>query len=312
MNLKSWFRHKKTSEEGNGLSASLDELTGMRRLTRYVRNFSHKKAFSDQAGEIKSAFKGRGMEFEEIRSYNFGDDARDIDWRVTARKQKPYTKLFAEERDLQVYVWLDLSASMLFGTRNELKSVTASKLAALIGWLSLEKKDRFGAIIFDGAKTWWFKPQNGRAQLLAVLKKIAELSAAVLQKPQADETELAKSLKLLEQNAGNRATVFVISDFNRGFGRLKPELGALARRHRLYLMEIYDALEEKAPKAGEYLAQYDGKRLIFDTRSKEFRRSYENYFAEKRREWADFCRQNGCTQIQLRTDADLRRDLRLL
>lgn len=312
MNLKSWFRHKKTPEEGNGLSASLEELTGMRRLTRYVRNFSHKKAFSDQAGNIKSAFKGRGMEFEEIRAYNFGDDARDIDWRVTARKQKPYTKLFAEERDLQVYVWLDLSASMLFGTKKELKSVTASKLAALIGWLSLEKKDRFGAIIFDGAKTWWFKPQNSRAQLLAVLKKIAELSAAALQKPQADETELAKSLKLLEQNAGNRATVFVISDFNRNFERLKPELGALARRHRLYLAEVYDALEEKAPKAGEYLAQYDGKRLIFDTGSKEYRRNYENYFAEKRREWAEFCRQNGCVQIQIRTDADLRRDLKFL
>lgn len=312
MNLKLWFRHKKAPEEGNGLSASLEELTGMRKLTRYAQGFGRKKAFSNQAGDLKSAFKGRGMEFEEIRAYNYGDDVRDIDWRVTARKQQPYTKLFVEERDLQVYVWLDLSASMLFGTKKELKSVTASKLAALIGWLSLEKKDRFGTIIFDGAKSYWFKPQNSRAQLLAILKKIAGVSAAVLQKPQADGAELAKSLKLLEQNAGNRATVFVISDFSHEFGALKAELGALARRHNLCLIDVYDILEEKAPKAGEYMAQYGGRRLIFDSSSKEYRRNYDGYFAEKRREWADFCRQNGCARLEFRTDADIRKNLKFL
>lgn len=310
MNLRSWFRHKKAPEEGNGLSASLEELTGMRKQIRYVQNFNHKKASSMQAGDIKSAFKGRGMEFEEIRAYNFGDDVRDIDWRVTARKQQPYTKIFAEERDLEVYVWLDLSASMLFGTKKELKSVTASKLAALIGWLSLEKKDRFGAIIFDGRKSYWFRPQNNRAQLLAILKKIADVSAAVLQNPQAAGSEMNKSLKLLEQNAGSRSTVFIISDFNHDFGQMRTELGALAKRHELYLVDVYDILEEKAPKSGEYMAQFGGKRLIFNSGSREYRRNYENYFAEKRQIWADFCRQNGCSRIEFRTDMDVRKNLR--
>lgn len=310
MNLTSWFRHKKAPEEGNGLSASLEELTGMRKQIRYVGNFSHKKAYSAQAGDIKSAFKGRGMEFEEIRAYNFGDDVRDIDWRVTARKQQPYTKIYTEERDLEVYVWLDLSASMLFGTKKELKSVTASKLAALIGWLSLEKKDRFGAIIFDGRKSYWFKPQNNRVQLLAILKKIAEIGAAVLQNPQPAGNELNKSLKLLEQSAGSRSTVFVISDFNHDFGQIRTELAALAKRHELYLIDVYDILEEKAPKSGEYMAQYGGKRLIFNSASKEYRRNYENYFAEKRRLWTDFCRQNGCSRIEFRTDMDIRKNLR--
>lgn len=312
MNLKTWFRHKKHQEEGNGLFASLDELMKMRKLTKYVQKLNYKKVFSNQTGDIKSVFKGRGMEFEEIRAYAYGDDIRDIDWRVTARKQQPYTKVYAEERDRQVYVWLDLSASMVFGTKKELKSVTASKLAALIGWLSLEKKDRFGIVIFDGIKTWWFKPQNSRAQLLAVLKKIAELSASVIQNPQADEKELLKSVKLLEQNVKNRASVFIISDFRHDFVNLKTELAALARRHNLYLIDVYDTLEEKAPKAGEYLAQYGAKKLIFDSASREYRRQYEVYFSQKRQDWRDFCRQNGCSRLEFRTDTDIRESLRYL
>ena len=123
-------------QEGNGLSVSLEELMNMRRYLAYIKGKKRKQTFSCQAGDIKSAFKGRGMEFEEIRAYNYGDDVRDIDWRVTARKEIPYTKLYAEEKDHQIYVWLDLSASMLFGSKKELKSVSASKIAALLGWLA--------------------------------------------------------------------------------------------------------------------------------------------------------------------------------
>lgn len=304
MNLRFWPRHKKRKEEGNGLFASLEELAGMRRWVHYARHFNRQKTFSARSGDIKSVFKGRGMEFEEIRAYNFGDDVRDIDWRVTARKQQPYTKIFAEERDLEIDIWLDLSAPMLFGTRKELKSVTAAKFAALIGWLALEKKDRFGAMIFDGTKTFWFKPQSGRAQLSAVFKKIAAIGRDVLQKSRYDAGELKKSFRQMEQCAGNRATIFVISGFGGNFAQMRSELGLLAKRHRLCLVDVYDILEEKAPKAGEYLAQYDGQKLIFDSRSRDYRRNYEKYFAEKRREQIDFCRCNDCRRIELRTGTD--------
>ena len=151
MGIKSWLGIKdNVIKEGNGLSVSLEELMNMRRYLAYIKGKKRKQTFSCQAGDIKSAFKGRGMEFEEIRAYNFGDDVRDIDWRVTARKEIPYTKLYAEEKDHQIYVWLDLSAPMLFGSKKELKSVSASKIAALLGWLALENKDRFGCIIYNG------------------------------------------------------------------------------------------------------------------------------------------------------------------
>ena len=129
---------------GNGLFVELDELMNMRKYATFLQQGKNVKTYSDQVGDVKSAFKGRGIEMDEIREYQFGDDVRDIDWRVTARKEKPYTKLYTEERDREIFVWLDLSSFMLFGSKNELKSVTASKIAALLGWIALNNKDRFG------------------------------------------------------------------------------------------------------------------------------------------------------------------------
>ena len=150
---------------GNGLFASLDELIEQRQYVAYLRQLGQSKTFSSMAGDVKSAFKGRGMELEEIRSYTYGDDVRDIDWRVTARKEQPFTKLYAEERDREIYALLDLSPQMVFGTRHELKSVAAAKISALLGWMSLENKDRFGCLVFDGAESLFFKPQNNRANI---------------------------------------------------------------------------------------------------------------------------------------------------
>lgn len=153
-----FFKPKLEKAGGNGLYATLEELTEQRRFVPYLKNHQFNHIVSSRAGDVKSAFKGRGMELEEIRSYAFGDDVRDIDWRVTARRQTPYTKLFAEEKDREIYVVLDLSAHMVFGTRVELKSVAAAKIAALFGWLSLENRDRFGCLIYDGEETYVFKP----------------------------------------------------------------------------------------------------------------------------------------------------------
>ena len=133
MNIRRWFVSSHPKQEGNGLSAYLEELMNMRRYISYLHNFKRKKSLSLEAGDIKSAFKGRGMELEEVRSYNFGDDIRDIDWRITARKDAPYTKVFNEEKDHEIYVWVDLSAPMLYGSKKELKSVTAAKMNALLG-----------------------------------------------------------------------------------------------------------------------------------------------------------------------------------
>lgn len=192
----------KSENENSGLFVTLEELIEQKKYVAYLRLLTSKFATSNQAGDVKSAFKGRGIELEEIRSYTFGDDIRDIDWRVTARKDTPFTKLYAEEKDREIYVLLDLSSYMVFGTRNELKSVAAAKIAALLGWLALENKDRFGCIIFDGRDNYVFKPKNHQANMIAIFKKIAAVSQEILRR-RSDEPEegFAKTIKLLDRKS---------------------------------------------------------------------------------------------------------------
>ena len=313
MGIKSWLGIKdNVIKEGNGLSVSLEELMNMRRYVPYMQGKKRQKTFSCQAGDIKSAFKGRGMEFEEIRAYNLGDDVRDIDWRVTARKEIPYTKLYAEEKDHQIYVWLDLSAPMLFGSKKELKSVAASKIAALLGWVALENKDRFGCVIYDGAESHLYKPQNSRAMLLAILKKIAQSGKKVLYKPAYSKEALLKSLKILEQSVKSRSGVFMLSDFTSVDEDVQKELAALSKKSKLYLVNIFDVLEENPPKAGEYMAEYKGKRLIFDSTPKVYKHDYFAYFANKRKKMRDFCVRFGCQLVEFRTDADIVTNLKII
>ncbi len=295
---------------GNGLFASLDELIEQRQYVAYLRQLGQSKTFSSIAGDVKSAFKGRGMELEEIRSYTYGDDVRDIDWRVTARKEQPFTKLYAEERDREIYALLDLSPQMVFGTRHELKSVAAAKIAALLGWMSLENKDRFGCLVFDGAESLFFKPQNNRANMMVMLKKISETTRKIL-RGTAEKNSFAKALQLLQQNIKSQASVFVISDFSAFDDEVKKMLAALSRKARVYVLNVFDVLEELPPPAGEYMAENAGERVIFDSRSKYFQKEYKAYFKEKRRRIEIFCRQFGIRCVEIRTDIPLHKQLRI-
>ncbi len=310
--LRGLFKKKRKENAGQGLYASLEDLVSMRRYTVYLSAIPRRKNFSRQAGDIKSVFKGRGIELEEVRAYNFGDDVRDIDWRVTARKEQPYTKLFAEEKDREIFVWLDLSAPMAFGTKRELKSVTASKIAALIGWLALVHKDRFGCVIYDGQNSFLFKSQSSRGPVMAVFKKISEMSEALLTLKRADGQGLHKSFKMLEQNVRQQAEVFVISDFNALDAAEFKQLAAIARKTSLHLLNVYDVLEENPPKGGEYMAEYFNKKLVFDSSSKNYRRAYHGYFEEKRNKLKEFCKKFDCQLMEFRTDTDIVDNLKIL
>ncbi len=310
-NIKAlWAKRNKSAEAEKGLTASLDELMAQRRNVRYLQ-VRNRLDTSIQAGDVKSAFKGRGIEMEEIREYAFGDDVRDIDWRVTARKNVPYTKVYTEERDREIYVLLDLSSSMFFGTRKELKSVTASKIAALLGWLAQENKDRFGAVIFDGKTALQFKPQQNMAQLLAIFKKISEISrngGAVKTEPKAMRKTLQKLIKGLK----SRATVFVVSDFATFGDEEKEAMAVLARKTKVFCIDVYDMLEKQAPTPGEYMIENNGETLIFDTRSKSFDDEYVKFFANKRMKMQDFCKKFDCHWLEVRTDVPITRQMKII
>lgn len=303
------FAKEPKSSSGNGLYATLEELMEQRQYVSYLKQYNVSKSVSSRAGDVKSAFKGRGIELEEIRNYTFGDDVRDIDWRVTARKQTPYTRLYAEEKDREIYVLLDLSAHMVFGTRNELKSVAASKIAALFGWLSLENKDRFGCIIYDGENTFMFKPQNSRANMLAILKKTAEISESVLKKQIIGS--LSKPMQILQKTVKSQAVVFVVSDFNEFDEAAKKAFAALAKKTKVYCVNVFDVLEEMAPKAGEYMVADHQERLVFDTSQKSFRNEYRSYFEQKRELLKEFCMRFACRYMEVRTDMPLYTQLKV-
>lgn len=297
---------------GNGLYASLEELMEQRKYVGYLRQGRKKLATSSTAGDVKSAFKGRGIELEEIRPYSFGDDIRDIDWRVTARKLTPYTKLFTEERDREVYVLLDLSPKMLFGTKVELKSVSAAKTASLLAWLSLQNKDRFGCVIFDGQQNFIFKPQNHRAGVIAILKKISELSQQMLKTDIIENADFGKAVQLLQKNIKSNAIVFAISDFNDFSDALKKNLAALSKKASLYCINVFDMLEEIAPPEGEYMAENQNQQLVFNSSVSAFRRDYQEYFAAKRQDFRGFCQKFACRYVEIRTDIPLYKQIHIM
>lgn len=290
------------------LAADFKQMALMRRYVPYLRDFKLNQT-SLQAGDSRSAFKGRGIEFEEVRAYNYGDDVRDIDWRVTARKNQPFTKLYNEEKDREVYIWLDLSAKMRFGTKHELKSVTVAKTAALIAWYALENKDRVGMAVFDGNKTLIFEPKRTVDNLFAVFKQIEKIAAESLY--QTNESGSAiKSLKLLQQKAKHRAIVFVVGSFTDMEAESSALLSAFARNHELYLINVFDELEDKAPPAGEYLAQYHNQKQLLAVSGKAFAEDYRQYFAEKRQKIKKFCAKINCRYREVRADLPIYKQIK--
>lgn len=301
---------KNQAETEKGLYASLDELMEQRHNVRFLK-LKTKLNTSQQAGDVKSAFKGRGIEMEEIRAYSFGDDVRDIDWRVTARKNAPYTKIYAEEKDREIYVVLDLSPSMVFGTKKELKSVTAAKTAALLGWMVQENNDRFGVFIFDGTTSWQFKPQQNRAQLLTIFKKISTVSHDILYQQNANQS-LKRTLQMIVHGLKSRAVVFFISDFADFGNEEKKLLAALAKKTQLFCLNVFDVLEAQAPAPAEYMAMGNGQTLVFDSRSKAFQEEYSRFFARKRAELSDFCHKFNCHYLEIRTDIPITQQLKTI
>lgn len=304
------FGKRKTEESAGsyaGLAVSTEELTAQRKYLPYLEKHPDKFT-SDKAGEALSAFKGRGMELEEVRAYNFGDDIRDIDWRVTARKSEPYTKVFREEKDREITVFLDFSASMVFGTRGELKSVTAAKFAALAGWFALKNKDRFGIVIYDGNTTTCIKPQNNFAGLMRIFGLISGKSKEILRQNAQKDADSA-SADILRYARKGSGTVFIVSDFYKADDEYFKRLSVLARGHEVYCVNIFDPLEESAPASGVYAVQSGARRLTFDSSPENFRKLYAGHFSRKRENIRKNCQKFSCRYIEIRTDTPVFRQL---
>lgn len=292
--------------ENQGLSVTVEELIAEQQYLPYL-TYKQNKVTSNRAGGVKSAFRGRGMEFEEVRAYIFGDDVRDIDWRVTARKAEPYTKVFNEEKDREIIVVLDLSASMVFGTRHELKSVTAAKITAMIGWLTLRHKDRFGLLLFDGEDTTYFKPQNNLSNLMNIFSQIAKKTQEILIKQK--HNDVSKALDMLQLHQKGQGTVFIVSDFSHFDSDKFQKIAILSKKHQVCCINVFDVLEEMAPRDGVYAAQYENQKTVFDTGIEDFTVNYQQFFHAQREMMRQNCQKFMCGYIEVRTDVPIFKQL---
>jgi uncharacterized protein (DUF58 family) len=258
-----------------------------------------------QTGAYVSRFRGRGMEFDESRPYQPGDDPRSIDWRVTARSTTAYTKLFREERERPVLVAVDLRSNMHFATRGCFKSVNASRAAALLAWAAHHRGDRLGGLIFGDTSHRELKPRLGRRSALRFLHELAEHKDWQQRDPDVDSGDaFTQAMSALRRVARPGSLVVVISDFT-GFTRqAQSYLSSVARHSEVLAVFMNDPIERELPPPGRYRLVSPEDELAIDTYAAPARRDYEQAFEDKLHELERFCQTYHVHLMPMSTDDD--------
>jgi len=259
-----------------------------------------------QHGGYRSRFRGRGMEFAEVRAYQVGDDVRSIDWRVTARRGKVHTKLFHEERERPVIIALDYRRPMFFATRGRFKAVQASQLAALFAWQAISRGDRVGGFLFSEERNLELRPQLGKKAVLQLLRQMVAdpVWQRELHRPFAPQQRLAVTLQRLQRVARPGSLILLLSDFNQWDETVEKQLALLSRHCELGLVHCFDPLEAELPPAGSYRLSDGLRDLTIATGDFSARQDYQRRFAERRQLLESFCRRQRSKLLSLATDAD--------
>ena len=266
---------------------------------------------AQMAGGHLSAFRGRGMEYHESRPYQPGDDIRSIDWRVTARSGQTHTKVYREERERPVLLWLDLSRSMFFGTRVCFKSVLASKLAALLAWSSVLHGDRVGYLVFSEQQHIEFRPTRGKRAVLQFIQQLAAHPAWEMEDSGVGEQQPGlHALMRLRQVTRPGSLLVLLSDFRFLNGDCRGQLAELARHNDVVMIHTYDPLEQVLPPPGRYRITDGASSVAIDTANPEVRAQYQQRYAEQQQELKQLCNELGLFQLDIATDGDMIAELR--
>ena len=262
--------------------------------------------FAATEGQYRTRFRGRGMEFAEVRAYQAGDDVRSIDWRVTARRGKVHTKLFHEERERPVLLAIDYRRPMFFATRGCFKAVQVSRLAALLAWQTLDRGDRIGAFIFSEQHNQELRPKLGKGAVLQLLRQMVEDPAwqRPPHRPFEPQKRLAETLQRLHRVARPGSRILLLSDFAQWDQAVEKQLAQLGRHCELGLMHCYDPLEKELPPAGTYRVSNGATDLTIATDQQSAHLRYREGFAEHCRRLENFARQHRCPYIALQTCDD--------
>lgn len=250
------------------------------------------------AGEYESAFRGRGMEFEEVREYRPGDDIRHIDWKVTARMGGPFVKVHHEERELTVMLLVDVSSSGAFGSGTKLKNEVAAEVAAVLAYTAIKSNDRVGLIIFSDRIEHYIPPKKGRAHVWRVIRDILSFRTP------RRATDLGSALDYLNKVVPRRSVLFVVSDFlDQGF---EDRLRIAAKRHDVTAITIGDRREVALPRIGliELEDAETGETILIDTYDRNVTRGFELLASERARDRSELFRSSGAGEVDIRADDD--------
>ena len=248
------------------------------------------------SGEYHSVFKGRGMDFAEVREYQYGDDVRSIDWNVTARVGRPYVKVFEEERELTVMLAVDVSASGNFGSFERMKGEIAVEICALIAFSAIKNNDKVGLILFSNRIEKFVPPRKGRSHVLRVLRELLYFE------PEGRGTDIGMALEYLMRVTRRRSVVFLVSDFLAS-GYQRP-LQITAQRHDVVAVQMIDQREVELPPIGliELEDAESGEHLLLDTSNSAFRQAFEREVEQTRSKLEQMFRKQNIDWIEIRTD----------
>jgi len=256
------------------------------------------------AGEYHSAFKGRGMMFSEVREYQFGDDIRDIDWNVTARHNKPFVKVYQEERELTVMLLIDMSGSHLFGAMGCEKRDMIAEIAATLAFSATQNNDKIGAIFFTDKIEKFIPPNKGKKQILLIIRELIDF------KPSGLRTDIASAVKYFANASKKRTTAFLISDFidNSDY---KQALQIARNRHDLMAIQVYDRRDSQMSDLGlvRFADLETGATRWIDTSSKKTRNAYDRWWYTRQQTMAETLRSSRVDFVSVATNEDYVRAL---
>jgi uncharacterized protein (DUF58 family) len=256
------------------------------------------------AGEYHSQFKGRGMAFSEVREYQPGDDVRSIDWNVTARLNKPYIKVFEEERELTVMLLVDVSGSRHFGTLTQMKRDMIAEVAATLAFSTIANNDKVGVIFFSDKIEKFIPAQKGKSHVLHIIHELLSFE------PTSSGTNIAQALQYFANAQKRHCTAFLISDFI-GVDGLEKPLMIASNRHEINVIQIYDRRESEMPNIGlvKFLDAETKQEVWVDTAVASVRQAYANDWLKNQNYIEQLFTRTGVKQISVRTDEDYVRPL---
>lgn len=251
------------------------------------------------AGEYHTAFKGRGVMFSEVREYQPGDDIRDIDWNVTARHNKPFVKVYEEERELTVMLLVDVSGSRNFGAAGQPKKEVMAEIAATLAFSSIQNNDKVGVIFFSDRIEKFIPPKKGRRHILLIIREIIDF------KPESAGTDLDVALRFMTNAIKKRCTAFMISDFIDNHDYMKS-MSIANRKHDLAAIQVYDHRDARLPDVGLVrVADLEtGAERWLDTSSSRVRKAYERAWYERQQRLSSTTAKCGVDLASVATDED--------